>query len=83
MKNDSALFYTCSLIEFIGRQHKLKRSEVVSLLGDKVIRRIYGHADILHCEPIAKTANEFISLCNLPSGNFDILCAISKLPLQF
>lgn len=71
MKNDSALFYTCSLIEFIGRQRKLKRSEVVSLLGDKVIGRIYSHADVLHCEPIAKTADEFISLCSLPSGNFD------------
>lgn len=71
MKNNSALFYTCSLIEFIGRQCKLKRSEVVSLLGDKVIKRIYGHADVLHCEPIAKTADEFISLCNLPNGSFD------------
>lgn len=71
MKNNSALFYTCSLIEFIGRQRKLKRSEVVSLLGDKVIGRIYDHADVLHCEPIAKAADEFISLCNLPSGNFD------------
>lgn len=71
MKNNSALFYTCSLIEFIGRQRKLKRSEVVSLLGDKVIGRIYDRADVLHCEPIAKAADEFISLCNLPSGNFD------------
>lgn len=71
MKNNSALFYTCSLIEFIGRQRKLKRSEVVSLLGDKVIGRIYSHADVLHCEPIAKTADEFISLYNLPVGKFD------------
>lgn len=35
MKNNSALFYTCSLIEFIGRQQKLKRSELVQLLGKK------------------------------------------------
>ena len=27
MKNDSNLFFTCSLIEFIGRRQKLKRSE--------------------------------------------------------
>ncbi|MCM1061688.1 MAG: hypothetical protein NC452_15570 [Eubacterium sp.] len=71
MKNNSALFYTCSLIEFIGRQRKLKRSDVVSLLGDKVIKRIYSHADVLHCEPIAKVADEFISLCGLQNGNFD------------
>ena len=41
MKNNSALFYTCSLIEFIGRERKLKRSELVSFLGSKVIERIY------------------------------------------
>lgn len=71
MMNNSALFYTCSLIEVIGRQCKLKRSDVVSFRGDKVIRRIYSHAGVLHCEPIEKAADEFISLCNLPNGNFD------------
>ena len=35
MKNNSALFYTCSLIEFIGRQQKLPRCEVVRALGEK------------------------------------------------
>ncbi len=35
MKNDNDLFYTCSLIEFIGRKQKLKRSEVVSALSEK------------------------------------------------
>ena len=54
MKNNSALFYTCSLIEFIGRERKLKRSELVSFLGSKVIERIYRYADVFHCEPIEK-----------------------------
>ena len=42
MKNNSALFYTCSLIEFIGRQQKLPRCEVVRALGEKAIARIYA-----------------------------------------
>lgn len=71
MKNDNDLFFTCSLIEFIGRQCKLKRSEVVSLLGDEAIRRIYSHADVFHCEPIAKVADDFITGCGLPTGSFD------------
>ena len=33
MKNNSDLFYTCSLIEFIGKERKLKRSELVQFLG--------------------------------------------------
>ena len=46
MKNNSALFYTCSLIEFIGRERKLKRSELVQFFGKKVIERIYRYADV-------------------------------------
>ncbi|HCT91757.1 MAG TPA: hypothetical protein DF613_10340 [Lachnospiraceae bacterium] len=71
MKNNSALFYTCSLIEFIGRGQKLKRSELVKLLGGKTIARIYQYADVFHCEPIEKTAGDFIENCSIPTGNFD------------
>ena len=37
MKNNNDLFYTCSLIEYIGRERKLKRSEVVKLLGKRLL----------------------------------------------
>ena len=66
MKNNSALFYTCNLIELIGRVRKLKRSDVVRALGEKTIRRIYRYADVFHCEPIEKTADDFITNLNLP-----------------
>ena len=71
MKNNSALFYTCSLIEYIGRERKLKRSEVVHALGESAIRRIYRYADVFHCEPIEKTADDFITHLNIPEGDFD------------
>ena len=71
MKNDSALFYLCSLIEFIGRQQKLRRRDVVNNIGEKTLRRIYSHADILHCEPIEKTADDFVVMCDIPEGSFD------------
>lgn len=71
MKNNSALFYACSLIEFIGRERKMKRSEVVRILGEKTIRQIYRYADVFHCEPIAKTADDFITNLNIPEGAFD------------
>lgn len=75
MKNNSALFYTCSLIEFIGRRQKLKRSELVRLLGEKTLERIYRYADVLHCEPIEKTADEFITERDIPVGNYDNVAA--------
>ena len=71
MKNNSALFYTCALIEYIGRQQKKKRKDVVAELGVKCIQRIYSHADVLHCEPIEKVADEFVSICDIGIGSFD------------
>ena len=71
MKNDSALFYTCSLIEYIGRIQKQRRSEVVKYLGKSIVKRIYDYADVFHCEPIEKVADEFINICNIPVDSFD------------
>lgn len=70
-KNNSDLFFTCSLIEYIGRQQKLNRADVVLALGETALRRICKYSDVLHCEPIEKTAYEFISSCNIPEGDFD------------
>ncbi len=71
MKNDSALFFACSLIEFIGRKQKQKRSEVVRMMGMDVLRRIYNYSDVLHCEPIASVAEEYIEICSILTGDFD------------
>lgn len=71
MKNDHALFFICSLIEFIGRQQKQRRSAVVRYLGAEVIKRIYEYADVFHCEPIEKVADDFIGKCQIPEDSFD------------
>ena len=69
-KNNTALFYTCSLIEFIARQTKNERSLVVNLLGDN-IERIYNYQDVFHSEPIEKVADDFIIRARIPDGQFD------------
>jgi len=71
MKNDNALMYTCSLIEFIGRIQKLTRSEVVRQLGKTNITRIYKYADVLHCEPIERVADEYITMTEMTQGSYD------------
>lgn len=70
-KNNSALFYMCSLIEYIGREKKQKRATVVDFLGKETLERIYEYADIFHCEPIEKVSAEFILECGVPGGEFD------------
>ena len=70
-KNDSDLFYTCSLIEFIGRQCHQKRNDLVNIMGESTIGRIYRNADVLHCEVIDSVADKFIELLSVPDGDFD------------
>lgn len=70
-KNDYALFYTCSLIEFIGRKCHRKRSDIVGILGESTIDRIYRNADILHCEVIDAVADRYVGLMSVTDGDFD------------
>ena len=70
-KNNSNLFYTCSLIEYIGRIRKQKRCIILDLIGKETLERIYDYADIFHCEPIEKVAYEFVIECKIETGNFD------------
>ena len=69
-KNNNSLFYTCSLIEFISRQTKNNRKDVIEYLGED-LERIYNYEDVFHCEPIEKVANDFIIRNNISTGKFD------------
>ena len=70
-KNNSSLFYTCSLIEFMGRKVKRRRREIVDALGEKRVKRIYDYSDILHSEPNEKVAAEYIEEYRMTKGKFD------------
>lgn len=67
---DNALFFTCSVIEFIGRQTHNRREAVVDALGTD-LERIYHYADVFHCEPIEKVADDFIRRNNIRQGDYD------------
>ena len=70
-KNDSALFFTCSLIEQLGRILHRRRSDIAAELGGAGLRAIYDHADVLHCEPIEKVADDAIGEFGLTAGSYD------------
>ena len=71
IKNNNHLFFTCSLIEYIGRRMKRTRKEVTDYLGKDRIARIYEYADVFHCEPIEKVAVEFMEESGITKGDFD------------
>lgn len=74
-KNNSALFFTCSLVEFIGRETKNKRQDILNYLGREEVSRIFKYADVFHCEPIEKVAEDFIERNSIVQGEFDNVAA--------
>lgn len=65
------VFYACSLIEFIGRQTKNHRKDVVSALGTDGVQTILDFADVYHCQTFEQSAYEICSLYPVPEGTFD------------
>jgi hypothetical protein len=74
-KLENDLFFACSVIEYIGRKTKNKRSDVVEKLGAAEISWLLELADVLHSEPIEKTADILISRCGITDGSFDNVAA--------
>lgn len=70
-KNNSSLFFTCSLIEQLGRNLHQKRGKIVSSLGAEGISILLKNADILHCEPIMKVADDVTSEFGLQPDSYD------------
>lgn len=69
-KNNNALFFTCSLIEYMSRVTNNRRSDIINYLGSD-LKRIYDYADVFHCEPIEKVADDFIVRNNIINGEYD------------
>ena len=74
-RNNQALFFTCSLIEQLGRTLNMKRSQVAVDLEENGVQAIYNHADVLHCEPIEKVADDVIREFGLKYGTYDNVTA--------
>lgn len=81
---ENNLFFACSVIEYIGRKTKNRRAQVVRKLGPAEISRLLELADVLHSEPIEKTADALIAKCGIAMGDFDnvALCTF-RIPSHF
>lgn len=72
---DNDLFFTCSLIEYIGRKTKNYRSDVVDALGFSRLEKIYELADVYHSDNIDRVSDDFIAEAGIQEGNFDNVAA--------
>lgn len=65
------LFFTCSLIDYIARKTKNKRSTVVNTLGKASISKIYDLADVYHSDNLDRVSDDFIESAGITEGTFD------------
>ncbi len=64
-----------SLIDYIARKTKNKRSDTVDALGRAAIKKIYDLADVCHSDNIETVSEEFIEASGLKEGSFDNVAA--------
>ena len=64
-------FFTCSLIDYIARKTKNKRSDIVKALGQERLEKIYELADIYHSDNIDRVSDDFIEEAHISNGDFD------------
>ena len=74
-KKSNDLFFTCSLIDYIARKTRNKRSDVVNKLGRKNIEKIYDLADVYHSDNIDRVSEDFIEAAGIQEGTFDNVAA--------
>lgn len=65
------LYYTASLIEYVGRKTKNRRSEIAHAIGIEGIDLLLDVADINHCLPMEQVADELIEDYEIAEGSFD------------
>lgn len=70
-KEENDLFFLCSLIDYIARITKNKRSMIVNALGRKRLDKIYELADIYHSDNIDRVSEDFIREAEIKNGDFD------------
>ena len=70
-QKDNDLFFTCSLIDYIGRKTKNSRADVVNALGREKIEKIYDLADIYHSDNIERVSQDVINEAKISQGSFD------------
>ena len=70
-QKDNDLFFTCSLIEYIGRKTKNTRASVVNALCRSRISKIYELADVYHSNSLDRVSDDFIADAKIASGFFD------------
>ena len=72
-KERNDYFYVCALIEYIGRETRNHRGDIVLAIGIKGIEKLLRDAEVNHCLSFEQVSDEVISYYGIEQGDFDTL----------
>lgn len=70
-KEKDDVFYVCSLIEFISRETRNHRSDIVGYFSKKDVARQLKLAEVNHCLSFEQVSDELIEKYQIQRGDFD------------
>ena len=66
-------FYVCALIEYIARETKNHRGDIVKAIGEEGIKKLLYDAEVNHCLSFEQVSDEVISYYQIKQGTFDTI----------
>ena len=70
-KERNDYFYVCSLIEYIARQTKNRRGEIILKLEKAGVEKLLYDAEVNHCLSFEQVSDEVIEQYGIVQGEFD------------
>ena len=72
-KERNDYFYVCALIEYIGRETKNHRRDVVLAIGESGMDKLLYDAEVDHCLSFEQVCDEVVEYYKIPQGQFDTI----------
>ena len=74
-KERNDYFYVCALIEYIARETKNHRGDIVNQIGEDGIKKLLYDAEVDHCLSFEQVSDEVVDYYKIKQGNFDTISA--------
>lgn len=72
-KERNDYFYVCALIEYIARETKNHRGDIVNAIGNPGIEKLLYDAEVNHCLSFEQVSDEVIQYYKITQGEFDTI----------
>ena len=72
-KERNDYFYLCALIEYIARETKNHRGDIVNAIGKSGIEKLLYDAEVNHCLSFEQVSDEVIQYYKITLGEFDTI----------